>query len=330
MKNHLLAALLLTAVSSVFAQPSTPQALLAENQLKSYVSLKGTAAAQEKLEGIDVTTLAANNSNVMLLRNALSGKTMVAEKVVLIRLLGRLYNSKNTSGLNNEILGDLKQLTTSNDQSIARAAVFSISRSANNQDVLEVLSRSRKGGILNKDEYAGELAHNLRFTEKNKQKEVVQMLASEKSAYGVDVLAMNAGGYGYLETISPEALVALRDYLAANEPNFPKPIGFFYLSDVIKYTNWLHAYALANAKIEPAKTYSITVLKVLNSSQADPRKAVAFLGSDEGKKLIKSVGKTSELDKAVERAQTYIESFPGDSILRGFGKNINDSLAGLK
>ncbi|NHZ78459.1 hypothetical protein F2P44_04045 [Massilia sp. CCM 8695] len=330
MKNRLLAALLLTTVSSVFSQTSSPQAVIAEKQLRSYASVKGTAGAQERLEQIDVNNLSATNTNVTTLRTALSGKTLAGEKVVLIRTLGRLYNPKNTSGMNNEILGDLKKLTTSNDQDIARAAVFSVSRLETNQDILDILARSRKNGILDKDAYSGELAHSLRFAEKSKQKEVIQILASEKSEYGVDVLAMNAVGHGYMEKISPEALVALRNFLAANEPNFPKPIGFFGFGDVIRYTNWLNAYALASEKIEPAKLYSATVLKMLNSSQTDPRKVVAFLGSDEGKKLMKSLGKNSELDKAVERAQTYIDSFPGNSILIGFGKNINDSIVGLK
>lgn len=296
--------------------------------MASFPSVVGTVGSVDQLLRVHATGLARTPTNITSVRGALAGKTSDDERVILIRILGDLADPADRSAAQSALMADLKAHTQSGKKEIARAATFAISRAGYSEDLKEILIRGKSSGTLSKDEYFGELSHVLPFAPKQTQLEIVGLLTTERNPYAIDILANQFSDGTNVNKIYPETQRALQGLLRANEPNFPMSIGTFSLIDGFRYANWLHSYASISESLD-RKSYADTVFAELNSPKTDPRKVIAFLSGDQGKKLMKNVGRKAPFEPSLARSRAYAESLPQNTLLAGIVGQIGQAVAAL-
>ena len=291
---------------------------------------KGSGAVgRDMIEQAELKGLPKTAEHVNLVRTTLASVITEDEKIAMTRLLASLHSPDDVTGMNKQIESDLRSIIYSNQKGSSRAAVLAFARTGYYKDSQAVLSHAKLNGMINKDEYYGELSHILSFAPESDQLAIVSEIKSGKNRYATEILTAFTPSTAVGNKLYPETQSALLQLFLENEPIMPMAIGEIGYVDVIRYANWLHAVALLNNKTSGGK-YEDYVLKRLNDNTIDPRKIMAFLVSDEGKSMIQRVGKKSLFDLAIQRIALYSKQLPGSYIMIDFVKEIKQSVSTLK
>lgn len=328
MKNSLIAFACATLLSTTaLAQYVVPQrigmgppehaAARAAQLLAEYnAKYRGNATEGRKiLDELHANGIDKRAENVQIIRTLLVSKVTEAEKVALARILGAAYTPDNKTGMNSMIVHDLRALSQSAPKEVARAATLSFSRLAYFHDSPDVLFSAWNRGLIDTDEYFGELAHLTPFAPAKDQFHLVTMIRNGKNQYASEILAYLSHDTAISKGFSLETKTQILSLLEANEPEFPKPIGELDYTDAIKYSIWLHAIA-SLARDSSDVSYHETVMARLNDPKTDPRKVMGFLASTEGKRFIKDVGKRGPLEPLQQRVSLYSRQLPQNFIMK--------------
>lgn len=295
--------------------PTTSSPTQADAALQSYISNRGTSAGRDTLRKIRSKGPEPTASNISLVRQALATKSSAEERVLLVSILGGLYDHhSDRAGQNANIKNDLKRLAYTEERDTARAAVFAISRIGGDDELASLLRHARNKTLIDNDEYAGELAHNIRFAAISRQAEQIILLGEAKSAYGIDVLTSELGNAAFVRKIPAENLKRIGALLAKSEPNFPLPIGELGIVDAARYASWLHARALLS-EVGGRTQYTDFIIAELNFSKTDPRKILGYLTSNEAEAFLGKVNR-SRIDPALQRVRSFTDSFPQNPIIQ--------------
>lgn len=269
---------------------------------------KGTTAGLAELHNINARGLAATPANVKLVRQALATRLPSEERATLISILGDLYDKKNSSGQNAAIKTDLRNLIQSGDRGAARAALFALSRTGNEEELRDLLQGAKIKGHIGEDEFAGELARNIRFLPLTRQAEYVAVLNKTGNKYGIDVLTSDLSNPIFLKQFSSEAIDEIDSMLLSKSPIFPFAVGEFGYFDSMRFSAWLRARALIYSQ-KGGRNSSEFILNELSDPKIDPRKIIGFLSMPEAKEFIDKTPH-QRLSPILERVVNYGESFP--------------------
>lgn len=289
----------------------------------------GGLEGRKILERVQARGLEKTAENVKSIRSVLSSKVTNDEKVVLARILGSLYTHDNKTGMNNAIAGDLRGLTYSGQKDVARTATLAFSRMGYFPDSNEVLLYAQKHSLINSDEYYGELAHIMPFAPAVDQIAIVSNIRNGKSRYAAEILAFLPRNPETMKKLYPETQKMLLSVLKDNEPEFTQAIGEFGFTDAIRYATWLHSVALLSSANSQAK-YSEVVLAHLNNEKTDPRKIMAFLAENEGKRLINDMGQRAPFENALQRITLYSKQLPDNIHMKELVQDITSTINSLK
>lgn len=273
-----------------------------------------TARAGDTLR-LDPTAL-----KVQRVRAALHAARSEDQKIEQIRLLGSLHSRSNAAGMNDAIVGALRVLAASPSRRIARTAIYPLAQALDADESIAILLRAKRAGLMESEEVGGELARALRHAPRERQLRYVQLIGAEQSRYGVDVMVAGFGS-DLLDPMLQETREAIGELLRRTRIDFPRAPDRFGQVDALRYAGWLHASALTE-QWTSRRPYADTVLAHLDDPELDPRKLIAYLGTDQGKQLMASVGRRGPLAGAVRRAAGYAEAFPHSA-------QVNQLVAGI-
>lgn len=296
---------------------STAGKMQADPALESYMSKRGTPAGRNALDKIGSRDIEITAANINLVREALVTKSSAEERANLVTILGTLYDHRSDrAGMNAGIRNDLKKLVYSTEDSTARAAVFAISRIGGETELVDLLRYAKKNELIDDDEFAGELAHNIRFAPPSRQAVLIALLDESKNQYGMEVLTSTFNHPAVVRKLPHESLARIAFLLEKNEPSFSFSIGEFGAFDAFHYANWLHATALVRESLGKG-AYADFVFSQLNNPGTDPRKIMGYLTSNEGAGFL---GRTprAKIDPALQRVRSFADSFPLNPIIQDF------------
>lgn len=295
------------------ARPSsetTSNAARAQSAFEQYkLSGHRSAAAEAQLIEILNLTLPRSAGNATAIRNLLASPSTPNEQVGLIRLLATQYGRGNPTGQNQLIIQDLRILSSSADIAVARSATFAFTRLGYLPGFDEVIDYGLKSSILNQDEYFGEMAHVLAFAPPGDQARLARALRRSKNSYAAEIIAMQINNAVLPATWSIDARSEIGALLGSTEPAFPEALGLYDLAAGVRYANWLNALATVRASVLN-KEGAEFILSRLNDAGTDPRKAMAFLGSEFGPNLLQVIGDRSRFRPVFERISLYSKQHP--------------------
>lgn len=299
--------------TSVFAAAPSNQP---DPRLVAYSKIKGTSSARNELERIRSEGLIVSPANVKLLREALASRATDEERAIQVATLGAMWDHKNRSENNEAIKNDLLKYAQSDERNTARAAVFALSRMGGVDELKGLLLQAKEKHHIDNDEYAGELARNIRFLAKERQSEFVSLLGGSKSKYGIDVLTADLVSPSFLSQYSPSALADMELLLGRSEPSFPFAIGEFGHIDALRYTAWLQARAAMYEK-SGRGAQAAFILRTINDPNLDPRKAIGYLSAPEADSFIKGMSR-EKLEPVAARIRAYANSLPQNQLIQEF------------
>lgn len=300
--------------ASAFA--SSTAEMQTDKRLVAYSKIKGTSSGKDELERIRSQGLAASPANLNLIREALASRASDDERAVQVAILGAMWARTGRSGVNDAIQSDLRKHAQSGDPGIARAAVFALSRMGGVADLREVLQHAKDHRQIDNDEYAGEVARNIRFIAKEKQSEYLALLERANSKYGIDVLTSDLISPTSLAQYDPDTLADIENLLGRSEPGFPFAIGEFGHIDAMRYTAWLEARAAISEK-RGRGSRDAFVLNILNGPTLDPRKAIGYLSAPESAPFMRAVSR-KKLEPVASRIRAFADSLPQNQVIREF------------
>jgi hypothetical protein len=284
---------------------------------------------RKMLDGVHATGLGKTADNVKSIRSLLTSAVSNDEKVALARILGSLYTPDDITGMNNVIAQDLKREVYSGQKEVARAGMLAYSRLNYFPDSGDVLLYAKNNGVIDTETYYGELAHLVPYAPANDQFSLVAKIKEGNSPYATEILAFITKNPEVMKKVYPETQKAILATLQNREPKFAQALGEFGLIDAIRYSTWLHSVAVLDSANSNVR-YEDAVLSHLNDQWVDPRKIMAFLLSAEGKALIKSIGQSGRLDKALERISLYSKQLPQNIIMRDIVLEVAGSIRASK
>lgn len=297
------------------------------DQYKAGMQGRGMAARMQ-LEGVSVNGIAQTPENVRSVRALLASRVTAEEKGALVRILGRLYTRDDVTGMNTVIVQDLKGFVNAGEKDVALAAVLVFSRLAYFPDSSEVLWQAKSRGVIDDDGYYGELAHLVAVAPADAQNALVRRIGEGKNPYAMEILVSSCCSPNQLARMYPETRSALLGALEENEPGFSMALGEFGMIEAIRYAAWLQAFALLGSHGDNAK-YVQLVMTRLSDERLDPRKAMAFLASSQGKALIRDVGKKSAFSMLLERIELYSRQLPQNELMKEMVRDARQSVDAL-
>ena len=298
------------ARSSVEAQKQS-QAVLGR-----YVS--GLAGQQERVDALAHMMslgLARNAQNTTTLRSILGRNADEEEKVLAVRLLADQFDRSNPTGMNHLILADLKQQGNSASPRVAGEAIVSYARLGYLPDSMAVLKAGRERGVLNEDDYFGELAHMLESAPAAEQLEMARMIRASRNGYGRDVVA--AVVISDLQgALRPETKQELARLLEENEPQLGANVREYDGIQAVFYQDWLRALALLKAS-DFNKNGAEVIMQRLSAPMMDTRKLYAFFTSPYAPEMLAQIPQRDRYTIMIQRMVSYPKQFPDD---RRFGE----------
>ncbi|WP_182915923.1 hypothetical protein [Massilia cavernae] len=304
------------------------KASVLDSSLQGYMAHRGTRLGRELLEKSQSQELQATEANIDFVREALAGKSTPEERILLVRALGKLFDRRDPVGRNAQIRKDLKGYVYSGERETARAATFAISRIGGEGELKQILLHAKSNKILDNDEYAGEIAHNLRFAAISHQADLLRLLEESRSSYAVDILTADLKSATFVNQYPLESRKKLLSVIERNEPSFTSAIGAFGYINAIRYATWLHAFALVNESLSRGE-YAETVLRELNKPKTDPRKLIGYLTSPEADKFLLEVSKAN-LSPALTRIAHYADSLPQNQTIQDFAALVRIRTAAMR
>jgi len=329
------AAVLVCAIAgTAAAQTSSPVAAKSQADASRAQSAFDTYAAGSRMSGAPVELLAQSSAsglprsakNATAIRSLLVTRRSTDEQVVLIRLLGRQFAAGDPTGQNHLIAADLKALAGSDDVGIARAATFAYSRMGYTADHLSLLLRARQRGILDDDNYFGELAHTLPYATRADQQVIARSLRDSRNDHANQIVAMLVNDAAVRQRISPEAEAELGQALSGTEPRFAMALGQFDLVDAARFSAWLQALATLQPQSD-SRAQKAFILAKLQSPSTDPRKVMAFLASEHGAAFISGTADRTALRALVTRITEYAAQHPWNTDMRETVRLVQDRLS---
>lgn len=312
--------------------PNTQQLNEAQALIGQYIVQYQNSSGPEGrkvLEHVHAIGLDTTAENVKITRSLLSSTVNSDDKVVLTRILGSLYTNDNKTGMNSEITKDLRGVIYSDQKEVARAGVLAYSRLGYFKDSSDVLLHAKNSGIIDTDEYYGEIAHLVPFAPANDQINFVTKIKGANNRYAMEILAFSTQNAEIRNKLDTAAKNIVLSSLEANEPGFGQAPGEFSLIDAIRYSTWLQSVATLSSASSNVK-YEGVVLDHLNNFNTDPRKIIAFLMSSDGKTLIQKIGKGGALDNALERISLYLKQIPQNLFMEEIVQDITASINSVK
>jgi hypothetical protein len=308
------------------------KAMRSENLLEQYKSKHRNNAHEGRkvLDEMYALGMVKNAENVKAIRALIASKVTNEEKVALARILGGLYSADDPTGMNATIAQDLRGLTHDGQKDVARAATLTFSRLTYFPDSPEVLLSAKKRGLIDMDEYYGELAHLTAYAPANEQANLVSTIRNGKNRYAAEILAFVSQEAAIMKKFYPETKKQILSLLEEHEPEFSKvAIGEFDYTDAVRYSTWLHATATLNRDVKNTKYHDLIMAR-LNDEKIDPRKIMAFLASSEGKRLIKDIGRREPFESMHQRIALYSKQLPQNMIMKELVDDISATLRLLK
>jgi hypothetical protein len=244
------------------------------------------------------------------------------EKIAMPAVLFAIYNRENTSGANQDIALELKNLAAdSNKQTAAYAATY-YARLGYLPDTKHVLDQALQNGALPIDSYFREIAHLIPSAPPEKQKEFLVEVLASSNRLASDILAsgLNSGQDSSAAPFlrSSEDMAKL---LQATEPDFGQEVGRYGGTDGLRYRTWLRA----TATIESAKTgrsMDDIIVAKLSEPGTDPRKVLAYLSAWEAMPLLEQAAPDSQVQKLAGIARRQSDQNPGNSYMRELAQTI--------
>lgn len=290
--------------------------------VKSFIS--SATASQSKAEAIESlygASIEASNENVDELGQMATSSAPIDERVPAIRVLALLYNESNSAALNESIKAKLRELSQSNNKDIAVAALLRYTRLQYSADLENLLSLNYQRGFIDNDDLQGELAHIFPFAPESDQVRILKKIDQGGSEYAYDILASNFKEAVMRAKLSKNTKLQLIGVLTKRQPGFSVAIGEFSLKEAIVYSDWLHTLASLNAEVG-LKSYEDTVLEQLSGDFSNPKRAISFLSSPEGKLAAVKIG-LAKLNPTFGKITRYAESlpYPQNSAIRDYASN---------
>ena len=300
-----------------FAQNRSNQAATGNNtqpqntaSLNEYLSLPDVNDAKkiDKLESIDARGLPKTSENFSRVVKLLNSTVSNGQKVILVRLLTSFHSKDNRDGTNQKIEARLRELALSSDKSLATSALLRYSRLGYFSDTEALLNKNFGNGFISKNDLYGELAHVINFAGAADQLRLIEQIRRSKNSYAIDILAASVKSDEARRYLPAASKIALHALLEQNQPKFSLPIGEFSLGEAIVYSDWLHT--LASLKSENAGiSYDDVIMSELDNATSNPKKAIAFLSSPEGKLAASRIGQV-RLAGVTKRISDFSESLP--------------------
>ena len=292
------------------------------NPLRSYKptpGMPGRIALEEMhANGIPATPLSAT----LALGLSRSGKLSEEEKIAMPAVLFAIYNRENTSGANQDIALELKNLAAdSNKQAAAYAATY-YARLGYMPDTKHVLDQALQSGALPTDSYFREIAHLIPNAPPEKQKEFMAEVLASSNRLASDILASGLNS-GQDSSAAPflKSSEDMAKLLQATEPDFGQEVGLYSGTDGLRYRTWLRA----TATIESAKTgrnMDDIIVAKLSEPGTDPRKVMAYLSSPYALPLLAEAAPDSQVQKLAAIARRQSDQNPGNRDMRFLAEQI--------
>jgi len=265
-------------------------------------------AGAEILEQANALGVERSAANAKSIRRLLASNVTSVERTSLIRMLARQYGAGDPTGLNNQILSDLKAQMLSGDADVARTATYAYSRLGYFPDQERMLLAAKERGLLDNDAYFGELAHMLAFAPPRDQRALARTLRDSRNDYASQIVAMLAGNDAMRAKIAKETQEDLGSYLVEVEPQFAMGVGQFDLADSVRYSSWLYAVAVLQAG--RGQSTSDFIMTRLGDQRTDARKIMGYLASEHGPDLIAQVRDRSRFNPMLVRISEYSMQHP--------------------
>lgn len=308
---------------------------LADALLVDYLSKANSASVQgmqstrsddETLESIRNLGLSKTKENFSTVSKLLDSPVPIKEKISLVRIVGDFYSRDDNLKNNKDILGKLRDFSSSAQRDLASAATLAYSRLGYFDDTFAILRRSFKSGVLNKNDYTGELAHLIWFASPSEQKLLASELNSNNSNYSSEILANYFSDDSYREKMTPELKSQILNYLIKNEPKLSNSIGEYSISEALAYSEWLHAVALLTNDTQ-AESYERVIMNYIGQVTSNPKKTIAYLSSAQGENFL-TTAPVSELTMLSEKIVYFADNlpYPQSPIVLDLVKNIRPRL----
>jgi hypothetical protein len=274
------------------------------------------------IESLYDKAIKKDDANLGALEELADVSPSVAERVAAIRILGLMYDPTNPQAFNERIRAKLRSLAQTANKDIATTAMLRYSRLPYAEDTESLLDLNNSRNFLTAEDTLAELAHIFPFAPQERQLHYLQRLADGNSAYALDILASNMKDNALRARLSSAARLKLIQILKEHQPGFSVAIGEFSLKEAIVFSDWLHV--LASLQDEASlNTYDQVVLSYLDGATANPKRAISFLSSPEGKAAAARIG-TAKLRPIFDRVEKYAGGlpFPQNSAARDFSSSV--------
>lgn len=283
-----------------------------QNPLRSYKPTPGIAGrvALENMYGRGIS--ATPQSATLALGLLREGKLSDDEKIAMTSILSAIYNRQNTSGANQDIALELKNLAADPNKEIAHDAAIYYAGLEYMPGTEYVLKDALKSGALDTDSYFREMANLIPRAPPEKQKEFLAEIQVSKNPLASSVLAnaLNSGqdfnAAPFLKS-SDDIAKLLRD----TEPPFNDAVGKFGGVDALRYVDWLRASAIIEST-KTGRSVDDIIISQLSAPGTDARKVLAYLSSPEATPLLEQAAPDSQVHKLAAVARLHSNQNPGN------------------
>ena len=255
------------------------------------------------LEAIDSLGLEKNAGNLRAIQALLKSKTSDDERIILVRILPHFYSRDDVTGLNNEILADLKDLVHTDRRNGGAAASFYCNLGYF-PDSESILDYAKNAGFFDSKNYYAELARLFDTAPQDAKKRIIDAIKlGDDTNDAINILISAAHSQEEINALSPDGLISFKEFLGAREPKFSES-GF---GGSLSYTEWLWAMAMLNGVRDGAGWYQY-VNKELNNDTSDPRKIIDVLAvtdEEQSIQLIRDFDRAGALEKIQQRIAAY-------------------------
>lgn len=198
--------------------------------------------------------------------------------------------------------------------------LFSYSRAGNFQDTKPRLKQAHDEGILNADEYYGELGHMLSITV-DKPVSIVKEILESGNEYGRDVMLANlCSNITLPNTISISEKKEIFELINESRQKIGGGIHQLGFTDVFRYENWINtlkAYA-------PNESYFYRNLEdLIQRRMLDPREMIALQSTFKDDKFLVNIDDASR-ERYLYYIDRYIESYPENSVASSINRSKRD------
>jgi hypothetical protein len=283
--------------------------------------LSGSASADERLQAIESLydkEVMPSEANLSALEQLADRGSSIQERVAAIRVYALLYSPENPPAENERLRARLRALAQSEQKSVASTAILRYSRLPYSDDTESLLDLNFSRGFLNDDDLQGELAHMFPFVPPERQIHLLERLDLGNSGYALDVLASLMKPATARSRLSSATRQKLIDVMLRHQPGFSVAIGEFSLKEAITFSDWLHVLASLYSEAS-ISSYENVILAYLDGPAANPKRAISFFASPEGKAASGRIGYT-KLKPIFEKISKYADSlpYPQHSAIRDF------------